>query len=70
MLGILRKNDNERWEIFDGDGRRWEITSGDVIEVLVGEIWIRTRVEHNGSDYYPVVAGISFYKGMPARTFD
>lgn len=69
MLGILRKNDIDRWEIFDGEGRRWEITSGDVIEVRIGDdTWVTTRVEHNGKDYYAIEAGITLYNGMPART--
>lgn len=63
MDGKLAKMQSGRWSI----GNEWEITSGDVIEVKVGENWIATRIEHNGTGYYAVVTGILLYEGMPAR---
>lgn len=73
MQGKLIKNDIDRWEINDGENR-YELSSGDLCEVLVGEfktgVWFRTRIEHNGDDYYATVPGIKLYKGMPARTIE
>lgn len=59
--GFLRKNENGRYEI---DGR--EFTSGESIEVLISDpdfdetTWVKSRVEHNGEDYYLVG-----YEGVP-----
>lgn len=53
--GFLRKNENGRYEI---EGR--EFTSGESIEVLISDpgfdetAWVKSRVEHNGQDYYLV----------------
>lgn len=53
--GFLRKNENGRYEI---EGR--EFTSGESVEVLISDpdfdetTWVRTRVEHNGENYYLV----------------
>lgn len=68
--GILRKNDCKRWEIQQVDGPRCEVTSGDVIEVIVAGAWVRTRVEHNGVDYYACVPGVKLYDGMLAREIE
>lgn len=52
----LHKNRQGRYETAGG----YEYTSGDAIEVLVDDgyylspYWARTRVEHNGKDYYLV----------------
>lgn len=68
MEGKLRKNDNKRFEIrCDQDGRRYELTSGDLVEIKVAGHWIRTRVEHNGKDYYATVAGAQLQEGLDAR---
>lgn len=54
--GFLRKNERGRYEIDD----RFEFTSGQSIEVLISDpdfdetAWVKTRVEHNGQDYYLV----------------
>lgn len=54
--GYLYKNINGRYEI---DPNHY-FTSGSPIEVLAYDdfhelnIWIRTRIEHNGEDYYAV----------------
>lgn len=65
--GSLRKNEGERWEIIRIEESRYELTSGDVVEVKIGDHWFRTRVEHNGTEYYSTVPGIRFFNGMPAR---
>ncbi|EOZ8645551.1 DUF5348 domain-containing protein [Acinetobacter baumannii] len=31
-----------------------EFTSGDVVEVLIDDKWMETRIEHNGRDYYSI----------------
>lgn len=65
--GILKKNVWRRWEILDHDGNKDELSSGSKIEVKIGDIWIMTRLESAGGDYYSVVRGILLYEGMPAR---
>ncbi|MGN0159216.1 MAG: DUF5348 domain-containing protein [Brotaphodocola sp.] len=45
--GILHANIRGRYET---DGYEW--TCGNRIEVLIENAWIRSRVEHNGKDYY------------------
>ncbi|GGA58944.1 hypothetical protein GCM10007416_35140 [Kroppenstedtia guangzhouensis] len=51
--GFLRKNENGRYEIGDR-----EFTSGESIEILISDpgfdetVWVKSRVEHNGQDYY------------------
>lgn len=53
--GTLRKNASGRYELPSGD----YFTSGSSIEYLRtysdgGSLWIYSRVEHNGEDYYIV----------------
>lgn len=31
-----------------------EFSSGDLIEILIANQWIRTRIEHNGQQYYSI----------------
>lgn len=47
MTAIL--NDSERIEC-----NNIEFRSGDVVQVLIGSIWYKTRIEHNGVSYYSV----------------
>lgn len=51
--GVLQIKPNGRYCIGN-----YEITSGDVIEILVEDedrpYWLRTGIEHNGTDYYAV----------------
>jgi hypothetical protein len=48
--GYLRKNDVGRYELATG----YYFTSGEPIEVFVDGKWHKTRIEHNGRDYYAV----------------
>jgi hypothetical protein len=66
VRGILHKNKTGRWEIVGDDGSV-ELTSGSVIEICVAGIWHRTRVEHDGRDYYSVTPGTALVAGLPAR---
>lgn len=65
--GFLWRNDIGRWEIKFPGGECHELTSGTVVEVLVGDQWVRTRIESSAGEYYSVVRGISLHLGMPAR---
>lgn len=55
--GYLKKNTNDRYEL-----NGIEFTCGNVIEVLIydddfydgKECWVRSRIEHNGKDYYVI----------------
>lgn len=72
MRGTLTKNDTGRWEIvsfhpFEKTRETHELNAGDICEVQVDKYWIRTRIEHDGVDYYPTVAGIKLYEGMPIQ---
>ncbi|SGO61961.1 Uncharacterised protein [Mycobacterium tuberculosis] len=70
--GFLRKNERGRYEIDD----RFEFTSGQSIEVLVSDpnfdetTWVKTRVEHNGQDYYLVGYEEIPMDGLMARERD
>jgi len=53
--GYLKKNKNRRYEL-----NGIEFTCGNIIEALIydddfydgKECWVRSRIEHNGKDYY------------------
>lgn len=63
--GKLFKNEDHRWVIkFDYN---YVLTSGDICEVQVAGHWIKTRIEHNGTEYYATVPGVKLYAGMLAR---
>lgn len=48
--GKLYKNDCGKYEIDD-----WEwFSCGSVIELCLCGTWVRTRIEHDGNDYYAV----------------
>ncbi len=47
--GVLHRNSRGRYEIPD-----YEWTSGRGIEALIEDVWIHSRVEHDGEDYYIV----------------
>lgn len=52
MIGQIFLNSSERFQV-----DAWELTSGDPLEVLVVDgagqpHWVRTSVEHNGTEYY------------------
>ena len=64
--GKLYKNSCGRYEIDD-----WtEFTCGDVLELELCGTWVRTRIEHDGVDYYAV--GLKGLKldGLKARTVE
>jgi hypothetical protein len=68
FVGTLERSETGRWAIkISQTGRLIEITCGDVVTVSIGGHWIRTRVEHDGSDYISMIVGIKFYRGMPVR---
>lgn len=67
ISGILTRTPAKRWAIQDDTGRLFELTCGEVIHVLVESHWLTTRLEHNGTDYYAVTAGIRLHSGMRAR---
>lgn len=69
--GYLIKNGTTgRYEI---EGKDRYFTSGSPLEVWNGyeERWVRSRVEHNGKDYYIVDVGHDEYiGGLLVRTVD
>lgn len=66
--GYLQKNSRGRYETGDK-----EYTSGNGIEVLIYDDfyeknrWVKTRVEHNGKDYYLVGYGDISMQGLKVR---
>lgn len=60
--GKLRKNSRGRYEIPD-----YEWTSGREIEALIENVWIHSRVEHNGEDYYIVGYSSIPMEGLAVR---
>lgn len=73
MEGKLKKNECGRWVIFcelGVEAYESSLTSGSVCEINVAGHWIRTRIEHNGKEYYATVPGVKLYTGMPARFGD
>ncbi|WP_313563729.1 DUF5348 domain-containing protein [Ruminiclostridium cellobioparum] len=66
--GYLHKNSRGRYETGDK-----EYTSGSGIEVLIYDDfyeknrWVKTRVEHNGDDYYLVGYGDISMQGLKVR---
>lgn len=70
--GFLTMNDSGRWEIRyrdeDGDFAFGDqLTSGCVCEVLIGDKWIKTRIESSDGKYYAVTRGIRLCESLPAR---
>ena len=55
-IGILNKNEDNKFVIFIGEIKHIVLSSGTIIEVFneVSNSWIRTRIEFNGStnQYY------------------
>jgi Domain of unknown function (DUF5348) len=46
IVGTLRTNDLDKWEIVDDEGRVCVLSSGSVCEVQIAGHWIRTRLEY------------------------
>jgi len=55
--GYLVKNDNGRYGICD----YIDLTCGKQVEIKTANGWMLMRVEHDGSDYYFLGNGLSFY---------
>lgn len=57
--GFIKHNSDGRYELPNGQ----YLTSGSPCEILVNDdidnsqYWVRTRIEHNGEDYYAVALG-------------
>lgn len=66
MTGKLRRNSIRRWEISDGDDSI-ELSSGSRVELQIAGVWILTRIEHDGQDYYAINRGIALVEGLRAR---
>lgn len=67
---LFRNGKNERWNIVYTVKPELDysvLTSGCSVEVKVGNKWIRTRVEHNGEDYYVTTQGLALCNEMKAR---
>lgn len=68
--GTLHKQDNGRYKLGE-----YELTSGNCLEVLApsdllsgnGWEWTKTRIEHNGTDYYLVGYSDLVLEGLTAR---
>jgi hypothetical protein len=75
ITGKLRRNERGRWEIVDDDERTLELTTGNIIEVQVGEHWVRTRIEFDDTpwpgrptgDYYAITPGVLLCVGLSVR---
>ncbi|MBS1401307.1 MAG: DUF5348 domain-containing protein [Firmicutes bacterium] len=61
--GKLHKNERGRYEL-DEDT---QFTCGSGIELKVCETWVKTRIEHDGTDYYAVGLRNLKLDGMTAR---
>ena len=61
--GKLHKNERGRYELDE----ETQFACGSGIELKICETWVKTRIEHDGTDYYAV--GLRFLKleGMTAR---
>ena len=60
--GYLKKNDNGKYGVCE----HMELSCGKLVEVKTAYGWIVMRVEHDGSDYYFLADGFSFY---PKRVY-
>jgi hypothetical protein len=67
IIGTLTRTQAKRWAIQDRSGQLFELSCGEIIQVLIENQWFTTRLEHNGTDYYAVTAGIRLYSGMRTR---
>jgi hypothetical protein len=68
---FYRQGENERWLVVfqvKPEPDYVTLTSGSIVEVNIGGHWIRTRVEHNGKDYYAVTQGVKLQTNLKART--
>lgn len=68
--GILNKNsDNNKYVIFIGEFEHIVLSSGTVVEIFNENknIWIKTRIEHNGSEYYSTNPLIELTIGQKVR---
>lgn len=61
--GVLKKNTCGRYEI-----DCWtELTCGTVVELFINGAWVKTRIEHDGNDYYAVGQKGLTLEGVTAR---
>ena len=61
--GKLHKNERGRYELDE----ETQFVCGSVIELKVCETWVKTRIEHDGTDYYAVgLRGLKL-DGLEAR---
>ena len=61
--GKLHKNERGRYELDENT----QFTYGCGIELKICETWVKTRIEHDGSDYYAVGLRGMKLEGMTAR---
>ena len=61
--GRLQKNERGRYELDENT----QFTCGCWIELKICETWVKTRIEHEGSDYYAVGLRGMKLDGMTAR---
>ena len=61
--GKLHKNERGRYELDE----ETQFTCGSVIELKVCETWVKTRIKHDGTDYYAVGLRDMNLEGMTAR---
>lgn len=65
--GELKKNENHWWEIDLRGEYPLELSCGSVIELNIGGVWIRTRIEHGSNGYYATTRGVQLCTGLTAR---
>lgn len=61
--GKLHKNERGRYELDE----ETQFVCGSVIELKVCETWVKTRIEHDGTDYHAVELWDMNLEGMTAR---
>lgn len=61
--GRLQKNERGRYELDENT----QFTCGSGIELKICDTWVKTRIEHDGSDYYAVGLRGMKLDGMTAR---
>lgn len=61
--GKLHKNERGRYELDENT----QFTCGCGIELKICDTWVKTRIEHDGADYYAVGLRGMKLDGMTAR---
>jgi hypothetical protein len=69
LEGYLKLQPNGRYAVC-GQEHSCELTCGECVDVKAGNHWVTMRIEHDGSGYYLLADGLSFYPKVVYSRYD